>query len=57
MMRQIYVIGSMSMDLVVSSQVVPEQGETVLGEDFFTTPGGKVRTKLLRQHVSVNKCI
>lgn len=41
MMRQIYVIGSMSMDLVVSSQVVPEQGETVLGEDFFTTPGGK----------------
>ncbi|ARJ50738.1 ribokinase [Staphylococcus lutrae] len=40
-MGQIYVVGSMSMDLVVSTESVPAQGETVLGDDFFTTPGGK----------------
>lgn len=41
MERQIYVIGSMSMDLVVATRIVPGKGETVLGESFFTTPGGK----------------
>lgn len=41
MERQIYVIGSMSMDLVVATSIVPGKGETVLGESFFTTPGGK----------------
>ncbi|GGG98306.1 ribokinase [Staphylococcus pragensis] len=41
MERQIYVIGSMSMDLVVATDKVPGKGETVLGESFFTTPGGK----------------
>ncbi|BGE81315.1 ribokinase [Staphylococcus petrasii] len=41
MERQIYVIGSMSMDLVVATSIVPGKGETVLGDSFFTTPGGK----------------
>lgn len=41
MERHIYVIGSMSMDLVVSTDIVPGKGETVLGNSFFTTPGGK----------------
>lgn len=40
-MKKIYVIGSVSIDLVVSTKVVPKKGETVLGESFFTTPGGK----------------
>ncbi|SUK03385.1 ribokinase [Staphylococcus agnetis] len=40
-MKKIYVIGSVSIDLVVSTKVVPKKGETVLGESFFTTTGGK----------------
>lgn len=40
-MKKIYVIGSVSMDLVVATHVVPKKGETVLGDSFFTTPGGK----------------
>lgn len=40
-MKRIYVIGSVSIDLVVSTRVVPKKGETVLGESFFRTTGGK----------------
>ncbi len=35
------VIGSINMDLTVSTSVLPKQGETVLGESFATYPGGK----------------
>ena len=38
---KIAVIGSSSMDLVVTSQQRPNAGETVLGESFQTVPGGK----------------
>ncbi|WLR47374.1 ribokinase [Halobacillus litoralis] len=38
---KIAVIGSSSMDLVVTSQRRPGAGETVLGESFETVPGGK----------------
>lgn len=37
----IVVIGSINMDLVVRSDHVPFPGETVLGRDFTTVPGGK----------------
>ena len=40
-MSQIVVIGSCSMDLVVTSNKRPNAGETVLGESFKTVPGGK----------------
>ncbi|WP_323704170.1 ribokinase [Mammaliicoccus sp. Dog046] len=40
-MNKIVVIGSMSIDLVVSAAKRPGKGETILGETFFTTPGGK----------------
>ncbi|PNY84290.1 ribokinase [Staphylococcus agnetis] len=40
-MKRIYVIGSVSIDLVVSTRVVPKKGETALGESFFRTTGGK----------------
>lgn len=40
-MKKIMVIGSMSIDLVVSASKRPEKGETILGDSFFTTPGGK----------------
>ncbi|WP_414834492.1 ribokinase [Bacillus altitudinis] len=40
-MSQIVVVGSCSMDLVVTSNKRPNAGETVLGESFKTVPGGK----------------
>lgn len=40
-MVKVVVVGSISMDLVVTSTVRPGAGETVLGESFVTVPGGK----------------
>ncbi|WP_106769015.1 ribokinase [Paenibacillus faecalis] len=40
-MAKITVVGSASMDLVVTSSKRPGAGETVLGESFMTVPGGK----------------
>ncbi|KAF0996570.1 ribokinase [Geobacillus sp. TFV-3] len=37
----ITVIGSINMDLVTVAPRFPNQGETILGEQFLTTPGGK----------------
>ncbi|WP_121663623.1 ribokinase [Metabacillus litoralis] len=39
--RKILVIGSINMDLVTQTNIVPKVGETVLGTSFFTIPGGK----------------
>lgn len=38
---KILVIGSINMDLVTQTNIIPKVGETVLGEHFFTVPGGK----------------
>ncbi|RDY71183.1 ribokinase [Halobacillus trueperi] len=38
---KIAVVGSSSMDLVVTSKKRPKPGETVLGDSFKTVPGGK----------------
>lgn len=40
-MSDILVIGSLNMDLVVTTHKVPRIGETVLGNGFMTVPGGK----------------
>jgi ribokinase len=40
-MAKILVVGSINMDLVVRVPHTPEPGETVLGGDFETFPGGK----------------
>ncbi|MEI6578777.1 MAG: ribokinase [Eubacteriales bacterium] len=40
-MRRITVVGSLNMDLVVNTPRIPVLGETILGSDFFTAPGGK----------------
>jgi len=37
----ICVIGSLNMDLVVRVKEIPKKGETVIGKDFSTVPGGK----------------
>jgi ribokinase len=39
--RAIVVVGSLNMDLVVRTPRHPEVGETILGTDFQTFPGGK----------------
>lgn len=40
-MENIVEIGSSSIDLVVKTDVLPQAGETVMGNSFFTTTGGK----------------
>ena len=40
-MSKITVVGSISMDLVTSTNRVPEAGETVFGRSFAMVPGGK----------------
>ncbi|TFJ94195.1 ribokinase [Lentibacillus salicampi] len=35
------IVGSINMDLTVITDKMPMQGETVLGDKFFTSPGGK----------------
>ncbi len=41
MANHIVVVGSLNMDLVVRTQRHPQIGETVIGYDFRTYPGGK----------------
>ena len=40
-MPKICVVGSINMDLVTISDIRPSSGETVMGKEFFTNPGGK----------------
>lgn len=41
MSSDIVVVGSLNMDMVVNVNRRPERGETLLGEGFFMSPGGK----------------
>ncbi|MDM5209994.1 ribokinase [Peribacillus sp. NJ4] len=61
-MIRITVVGSSSMDLVVTSAKRPIAGETVLGESFITVPGGKganqaVAAARLGAEVSMVGCV
>ncbi len=38
---RIAIVGSVNMDLVVHTPRVPKLGETIIGSDFMTAPGGK----------------
>ncbi len=40
-MGRVVVVGSLNMDLIVSSPRIPVVGETILGNGFRTAPGGK----------------
>lgn len=40
-MSEIVVVGSMNMDFVFSADRYPQQGETIIGNKFVVTPGGK----------------
>jgi ribokinase len=41
MNKPIVIVGSINMDLVARTPRVPAPGETLIGSDFVTTPGGK----------------
>jgi ribokinase len=41
MMASIAVVGSLNMDLVIRSPHIPRPGETIIGGEFHTVPGGK----------------
>lgn len=41
MTARVVVVGSLNMDLVVRSARMPRPGETILGGEFHTVPGGK----------------
>ena len=58
----IVVVGSINMDLVVCLPRIPRPGETLLGGDFNTFPGGKganqaVAAARLGAHVSMIGCV
>lgn len=40
-MKKIYVVGSINTDLVIKAPYMPQNGETLTGEGFFTAHGGK----------------
>lgn len=37
----VVIVGSLNMDLVVRASVMPKPGQTILGQDLVTNPGGK----------------
>ncbi len=41
MSKKITVVGSLNMDLVITTPKIPQIGETLLGSGFMTAPGGK----------------
>lgn len=60
--KRITVIGSINMDIVTSTNILPKMGETVLGKAFHTIPGGKganqaVAAARLGADVSLIGCI
>lgn len=40
-MKKIFVVGSINTDLVIKAPYMPQKGETLVGEGFFTAHGGK----------------
>lgn len=40
-MNSIAVVGSINVDLVVETDISPKMGQTILGNNFFMSPGGK----------------
>ena len=40
-MKNIFILGSINTDLVITAPYMPHKGETLMGRDFFTAHGGK----------------
>ena len=48
---KILVVGSFVMDQIATTDIVPCEGQTVLGKTFHKAPEEKVQIRLFRQHV------
>ena len=48
-MKNICVIGSLNMDLVVNVDKMPKPGQTIIGSNFKEVPGGKGHEPLCRR--------
>ncbi len=60
--KPVLAIGSLNMDLVARCERLPERGQTIMGRDFFTAPGGKganqaVAAARLGARVSMAGCV
>ena len=60
--KPVLVIGSLNMDLVVRCEHLPQRGQTIMGGDFLTAPGGKganqaVAAARLGARVSMAGCV
>jgi ribokinase len=60
--KPVLVIGSLNMDLVVQCEHLPQRGQTIMGGEFFTAPGGKganqaVAAARLGAQVSMAGCV
>lgn len=60
--KPIVIVGSVTMDMVTSTPVIPAIGQTVIGSGFTTTPGGKganqaVAAALLGGQVAMVGCV
>ncbi len=40
-MKKVFIVGSINMDLVINTKIMPDNGMTVSGYGFMTNPGGK----------------
>ena len=47
-MKKALVIGSLNMDMTVKVEKLPKLGETIFGNEFYESCGGKVQIKLLQ---------
>lgn len=60
--KPVLTLGSLNMDLVVRCEHLPQRGQTIMGQDFFTAPGGKganqaVAAARLGARVSMAGCV
>lgn len=51
-MKNIVVVGSLNMDIVIKAPYMPDNGVTITGSDFMTNPGGKGAN----QAAAIGKC-
>ena len=49
-MKNILIIGSINIDLVINTDILPKLGETVHGKNFMTSYGGPSSSMIPPQH-------
>ena len=56
-MKNVYVLGSINMDMVITTPYIPSEGETLTGSNFFLNGGGKGANQAVaaaKQNVNTN---